>query len=84
MANHKSCIKKRRVSMRRHSENLKPLQLLKSNIKKLKKMTDKAAAQDLLKIVYKQLDKAAMKRRIHRNKAARLKRRYALAINKMA
>ena len=84
MANHKSCEKKYRVSQRRHVENLKAIQLCKSNIKKLKKEKDKTVATNLLNVVYKQLDKITNKHRMHKNKGARLKSKCALIVNALA
>jgi len=53
---------------------------IKSFIKDLKNK-NKKEAQEKLKMVYKQIDKAA-KRFIHKNKAARLKSKYAQLLNK--
>jgi len=55
-------------------------QAVKDYLQALKEK-DKAKAQQLLSMVYKQIDKGA-KRFIHPNKAARLKQKYALLFNK--
>jgi len=67
-----------RQNEKRHQRNLLTKQKIKTAIKKLKKSVsanDTSAASQLLKEVYKVLDKAAAKKTIHRNKAARKKSR---------
>ncbi len=50
-------------------------------MKKIKKATDNAKRKELLNELYEALDKAAKRNIIHRNKAARLKSKYAKLVN---
>lgn len=84
MPNHKSCKKKVKVNRRRHAENLKVIKSCKKNIKLLKAEKDKVKAQDLLRTVYKELDKLSCKHRIHKKKSARLKSKLAISVNNLS
>lgn len=53
-------------------------------MKKLRNMTEKAVAVELLPKVTAMLDKLAKKNIIHANKAANLKSKLALHVNKLA
>lgn len=52
-------------------------------VKKLRTMTEKATAVELLPKVASMLDKLAKKNIIHANKAANLKSKLALHVNKL-
>ncbi|MEA3316910.1 MAG: 30S ribosomal protein S20 [Bacteroidota bacterium] len=83
MANHKSALK--RV---RHSENVRVqnkyfAKTTRNAIVKLKTITDKADASELLKKVSAMIDKLAKKNIIHKNKAANLKSQLTLKVNKL-
>lgn len=67
-----------RQSKKKREHNLQTKQNVKDAIKKLKKAVenkDKASSKSTLANVYKTLDKAAAKKTIHKNKAARKKSR---------
>lgn len=75
-----------RQSKKRYDKNLSLKSAIKDKIKLFKKAIDKAeltACQTALTDVYKILDKAASKKLIHPNKAARKKSRLTLALNKV-
>ena len=52
-------------------------------VRKLRALTEKEAATDLLPKVSSMLDKLAKKNIIHKNKAANLKSKLALHVNKL-
>lgn len=75
-----------RVSARRRVINLSTINKYKDAVKAVRKAVTakgKDAAQKALSLAFKQLDKAAKKAVIHKNKAARLKSRLSKAIAKM-
>lgn len=71
MPNIKSAKKKLKQDRVRTKRNIKYEQLIEKAIKEIKKKKD----QNSLKKVYSIIDKAAKKKIIHKNKAARLKSR---------
>lgn len=78
--------KELRKNKTRHERNLVERNKIKVAIKKLKKCIeakDLNACKDSLKDVFKVLDKAASKKLIHRNKAARKKSSFSKLINKI-
>lgn len=82
----KSAIKALRSSRRKRVFNLATIGKYKDAVKAVKKAIagkKRDEAVKLLSSTYKQLDKAAKKRVIHANKAARLKSRLSAAIAKM-
>lgn len=86
MPNTKSAIKALRSSIRKRAYNLVTISKYKDAVKSVRKAVSdqkKEEAQKLLPLAFKQLDKAAKKRVIHANKAARLKSRLAQAIAKL-
>lgn len=87
MPNTSSAKKAMRVSRRRRVINLVTINKYKDAVKAVRKALaakGKEAAQKALSLAFKQLDKAAKKRVIHKNKAARLKSRLAKATAKIA
>ncbi len=78
MPRRKSSLKRKRADKKRHLRNLKIKQALKKTAKKFQALLSNkniAEANDLLKKVYSQLDKAAKKRIIHPRTASRKKSR---------
>lgn len=87
MPNTKSAIKALRASRRKRAYNLVTIGKYKDAVKAVRKALaskKKDEALKLLSAAFKQLDKAAKKRVIHQNKAARLKSRLSAAIAKIA
>lgn len=87
MPNTQSAIKALRSSARKRAYNLVTIDKYKDAVKAVRKaISDKKKdeAVKLLSAAFKQLDKAAKKRVIHANKAARLKSRLSMAIAKIA
>ena len=83
MPQRKSALKSLRADKKRRSRNLFVKKKVKDAIKsflKAVKNQDAQAAKAQLKIVYKELDKAAAKKVIHKNKASRKKSRLAKRI----
>ncbi len=77
--------KELRKNEKRHKKNIAAKQKIKTTVKKLKKsLEDKdfPATEQIIKEVYKTLDKVAHQGLIHRNKAARKKSRIAKLINR--
>jgi small subunit ribosomal protein S20 len=75
-----------RKNIKRHKANLLVTQGIKSAIKKFKKSIenkDLSASKEALKTIYKVFDKAASKRLIHPNKAARKKSHLSKILNKL-
>lgn len=86
MPRRRTSIKKTRQDKKKHLRNLKVKQQLKKTFKKFQALLSAKnieAAKTLLKEIYKQLDKAAKKRIIHSNTAARKKSRFALRLFKV-
>lgn len=80
----KSAKKALKVSKRRHAENLLMKQQIKSTLKGVRLALD-AKNKDVskeLSAAYSELDKAAKKNFIHKNKANRLKSRLTIAATK--
>lgn len=74
----KSAVKKLRKDKKRTKINLKYEKQYKRLLKQVKKTKNK----DLLKLAYSKIDKAAKRKVIHKNKAARLKSRLSKFLNK--
>lgn len=86
MANIKSAIKRAKTNEKRRLRNKSIKTNLKTNIKKFYEAVesgDKAEAKEALKFASKKLDKAAAKKVIHKNKAARKKSQLDKAYNQM-
>ena len=73
MANIKSAIRRVKTAQRNKERN----KVYKDNIKKIVKKFKAAPSADLLKQAASALDKAALKRILHRNKTARIKSQLA-------
>lgn len=83
MANHKSSEKRIRQTETKRSDNRYYAKTTRNAVKKLRTTTDKVVAVELLPKVAAMLDKLAKKNVIHDNKAANLKSKLALHINKL-
>jgi small subunit ribosomal protein S20 len=84
MANHKSSIKRIRQTNTHKLANRYFAKTARNAVKKLRTTTDKAAAKELLPKVSSMLDKLAKKNVIHKNKAANLKSKLTLHVNRLA
>ena len=83
MANHKSSIKRIRQTQVRRLRNRYYAKTTRNAVKALRGLTDKTQANDLYKKVSSMLDKLAKKNIIHKNKAANLKSKLAIHVNKL-
>ena len=83
MANHKSSIKRIRQTETRRLRNRYYAKTARNAVRNLRKMTDAAEAAAKLVVVTKMLDKLAAKKHISKNKAANLKGKLALHVNKL-
>lgn len=83
MANHKSSIKRIRQTETRRLRNRYYAKTARNAVRNLRKMTDAAEAAAKLVVVTKILDKLAAKKHISKNKAANLKSKLALHVNKL-
>jgi small subunit ribosomal protein S20 len=74
-----------RKNIKRHAKNLGIRKNIKTALKEFKKIVetgDEKAKKEALRKIYVTLDKAAAKKIIHPNKAARKKSRMAALLNK--
>ena len=83
MANHKSAIKRIRQEKTRTLHNKYYAKTMRNAVRKLRALTDKEEAVKLYPAVQKMLDKLAKTNIIHKNKAANLKSKLALHVNKL-
>lgn len=84
MANHQSSEKRIRQTATRNARNRYYAKTARNAVKKLRGLTDKTAAVELLPKVSSMLDRLAKKNVIHLNKAANLKSKLALHVNKLS
>lgn len=85
MPQKKSAKEELKKSLKRHGFNLARKKAIKDSVKKFRKSIESKdfdSAAQTLKTVYKTLDKAAAKKTIHPNKAARKKSRYTAILTK--
>jgi small subunit ribosomal protein S20 len=73
MANHKSALKRIRQNAKKKALNSYFHKTTRNAVRKIRTLTDKKEALELLPSVVSMLDKLAKKNIIHRNKAANLK-----------
>lgn len=73
MANHKSALKRVRQSETRNALNRYQHKTTRNALRKLRGLTEKAEAVELLPKVTSMLDKLAKRNIIHKNKASNLK-----------
>ena len=83
MANHKSSEKRIRQTATKREHNRYYAKTTRNAVKKLRRVTERAVAVELLPRVVAMLDKLAKKNIIHDNKAANLKSKLALHVNKL-
>ena len=83
MANHKSALKRIRQEEKRRLHNRYYAKTMRNAVRKLRAMTDKQEAEAMYPSVQKMLDKLAKVHIIHKNKAANLKSKLAVYINKL-
>ena len=83
MANHKSSEKRIRQTATKREHNRYYAKTTRNAVKKLRMVTDRAVAVELPPKVVAMLDKLAKKNIIHDNKAANLKSKLALHVNKL-
>jgi small subunit ribosomal protein S20 len=81
---HKSAQKRARQTKKRTERNKGYKTLIKGSLKRTLALTDKTAAEAEFKKTTQILDRAAVKRVIHKNKAANLKSKLAKKINKLS
>ncbi|MGE5314972.1 MAG: 30S ribosomal protein S20 [Acidobacteriota bacterium] len=81
MAQHKSSMKRIRSTARRHERNTALESKMKTVIKKVRGEKDKEKAAAALKEATSTLDKLALKRIIHPNKASNQKAKLTKAVN---
>ncbi|MDR3127292.1 MAG: 30S ribosomal protein S20 [Tannerellaceae bacterium] len=84
MANHKSSIKRIRQAEAKRLHNRYYAKSARTAVRALRAVEDKLAAGELLPKVASMLDKLAKKHVIHKNKAANLKSKLALHVNKLS
>ncbi len=84
MANHKSSLKRIRQDQKKRLHNRYYGRTARNAVRSLRATTDKAEAIALYPQVAKMIDKLAKKNFIHKNKAANIKSKLALHINKLA
>jgi small subunit ribosomal protein S20 len=83
MAQHKSAEKRARGSKKRQTRNTQWKTKMRSEVKKVRSTTEKEKASAELKKTAKLLDQLAAKGVIHKNKAANLKSKLTLLVNKL-
>ena len=83
MAHHKSSLKRIRQTATRKAHNHYYAKTARNAVRDLRKMTDKETASAALPKVSSMLDKLAKRNIIHNNKAANLKSKLALFVNKL-
>lgn len=81
MAQHKSAQKRIRSTARRTKKNTEQQSAMKTMIKKVRSIKDKATAEAVLKETVSMLDTLAGKRVIHPNKAANQKSKLTRLVN---
>ncbi|MEI8350409.1 MAG: 30S ribosomal protein S20 [Candidatus Omnitrophota bacterium] len=75
-----------RKNIRRHAHNVRIAKTIRAAVKKFKKAIeskDLQASKEALKTIYKVFDKAAAKKMIHPNKAARRKSHLSKLLSKV-
>jgi len=81
MAHHKSALKRIRQTQARRLRNKYYAKTARNAVRKLRSITDKTEAAELLPKVSSMLDKLAKKNQIHKNKAGNLKSSLAKHVN---
>ena len=81
MANHKSAIKRIKTNEKKKILNRYKAKTMRNAVKKLRGLTDKAEATEMLPKVISMLDKNAKVSIIHKNKAGNLKSKLMKNVN---
>ena len=84
MANHKSSEKRIRQTKTRNARNRYYAKTARNAVRRVRKMTNKAEAEEAYKKVSAMLDRLASKKTISKNKAANLKSKLANHISKIS
>lgn len=84
MANHKSSLKRIRQTEKRRLHNRYYAKTARNAVRDLRATTEKNEAAKMLPKVSSMLDKLAKRNIIHKNKAANLKSKLAVYVNKLA
>ena len=84
MSNHKSSVKRIRQTEAKRLRNRYYAKTARNAVRKFRALTDKAEAHTAYPKVVQMLDKLAGKNVISKNKAANLKSKLALRMNKLA
>jgi len=84
MANHKSSLKRIRQTESRRLRNRYYEKTARNAVRRIRKMTDRAEAQAAFSKLTALLDKLARKNTISKNKAANLKSKLQLHVNKLS
>lgn len=84
MANHAATKKDVRQSTKRNERNRYYGKTTRNAIRDIKAIDDNKSASEKLPLVASMIDKLAKRGTIHKNKAANLKRKLAIKINKLA
>jgi small subunit ribosomal protein S20 len=84
MAHHKSAIKRIRQIEKRRLQNKYYAKTVRNAVRKLRSVSDKTEAAELLPKVASMLDKLAKKNVIHSNKASNLKSKLSKYVNALA
>ena len=83
MANHKSAIKRIRSNESKRLRNKYQHKTTRNAIRKMRALTDKAEAVEMLPSVFSMIDKIAKTNVIHKNKAGNLKSGLQVFVNKL-
>jgi len=83
MANHKSALKRIRSNESKRLRNKYQHKTTRNAVRKMRELTDKKEAADMLPSLFTMLDKLAKRNIIHKNKAANLKSGLQVRVNKM-
>ena len=84
MANHKSSIKRIRQTDKKKLHNRYYAKTARNSVRKLRSITNKSEATEMLPKISAMLDKLAKRNIIHKNKASNLKSKLAVYVNKLA
>ncbi len=84
MAHHKSALKRIRSSEAKRLRNRYQHKTTRTFVRRLRKTTNKAEAEELFSKVASMLDKLAKRNIIHKNKAANNKSKLAKYVNSLA
>jgi small subunit ribosomal protein S20 len=83
MANHKSALKRIRSNNAKRLRNRYHARTMRSSIRKFRALTDKKEAEAMINDVFSIIDKNAKRNIIHKKKAANLKSKLKVQLNKM-